>query len=68
MTLVYKVVLVVVLSTEPGMNEVLLYEFPTWSACKEKEAALIIGMAGKNGKDFVTADCRKDVRVAMGTR
>jgi hypothetical protein len=66
--LIYKVVLVVVLSTAPGMHEAVIYQFPTWEACKVKEAELIEGMKTQRKPENVTVDCRRDVQINMGSR
>jgi hypothetical protein len=66
--LIYKVVLVVALSTAPEGHEVVLYQFPTWEACKIKEAELVEGMKGKREPESVTIDCRRNVQINMGSR
>jgi hypothetical protein len=68
MLLIYKVVLVLVLSTAPGMHEAVIYQFPTWEACKVKEAELIEGMKTQRKPESVTVDCRRDVQINMGSR
>jgi hypothetical protein len=67
MLLVYQVALVVVLSTTPGAQETVIFSFPTWSECKSREAELIAGMKNKRS-EAVTADCRRGVRIDMGSR
>lgn len=68
MLLVYKFVLVVVLSTTPGMHEAIIYQFPTWESCKAREAELNEGMKTAGKPENVTADCRRDVQINLGSR
>jgi hypothetical protein len=66
MIFIYKFALVVLLSTAP--DEVIVYQFETWQACKAREAELIAGMKDKIGEKDITVDCRRDVQVNMGSR
>lgn len=68
MELVYAFVLVVVLSIEPGSDETVLYSFPTWEKCKAKETELISGMQGRAKSENITIDCRRNVRLNLGSR
>jgi hypothetical protein len=63
---IYKIALVLVLSTTPVTTDTVIYSMQTWELCKTKQAELIEGMKGKAHPENVTVVCRRNVRVYLG--
>ena len=65
--IVYAVALIVVMSSAPGKNEVIVFQFPTWEECQQKRAELEVrGTTDKRPGQEVRVDCRHDVLIALG--
>jgi len=65
MIMIYTIALIVVL-TDAGSTNTLVYSMPTWKTCIARKAALVEGMKGKRDPEAVTVDCRHDVQVNLG--
>jgi hypothetical protein len=65
MIMIYTIALIVVL-TDTGSTNTLVYSMPDWQSCIARKAALVEGMKGKRDPEAVTVDCRHDVQVNLG--
>jgi hypothetical protein len=65
MIMIYAIALIVVLS-DAGSTNTLVYSMPTWETCVARTVALVEGMKGKRNPESITVDCRQDVHLDLG--
>lgn len=66
MMILYKIALVVVLSTPISPQETVIIPMDSWEACVSSRDDLT--QPSKSNPQNVTADCRRNVRLDIGSR